>query len=155
MTLPSLDVREYRPTDLDGCVEVLESNVPEFFRDHERSEYREFLADLPGPYLVVSDGRDRIVACGGYAASTRAVVDLCWGMVRRDLHGQGLGRMLTKARLDRALADPSVESVALSTSQLTTGFYERLGFRIVEVRPDGYGPGLDRCDMRLDLTPDR
>ena len=31
------------------------------------------------------------------------------------------------------------------------GFYERHGFRAVAETPDGYGPGLDRIDMRLSV----
>jgi hypothetical protein len=31
--------------------------------------------------------------------------------------------------------------------QHTVGFYERLGFRTVRIDPEGYGPGLDRCEM--------
>lgn len=42
-------------------------------------------------------------------------------------------------------------AVELDTSQHTRGFYERVGFRVERVVPDGYAPGLDRCDMCLAL----
>ena len=58
-------------------------------------------------------------------------------MVRRSLHRGGLGLRLTEALLEWARSSPDVRVVALNTSQLTTGFYERVGFHVVEVVPEG------------------
>ena len=144
-------VRDYAPADLEACLSVFDSNVPEYFVDAERPEFRDFLGALPGPYLVVElDGR--VVACGGHAiGKEEGVADLCWGMVRHDLHGSGLGRRLTDARIERAAREPGVNTAALNTSQHTEGFYLRFGFRTVEVVPDGYAEGLHRYEMRLRL----
>src|SRR5688500_13596200 len=142
-------VRDYAASDFEACLAVFDSNVPRFFTTPERPAFAEFLAHLPGPYLVI-ERADGVVACGGHAVvSAERRADLCWGMVRQDLHGTGIGRMLTEARLRRATADPNVDVVALNTSQHTTGFYERLGFVITDVIRNGYAEGLDRCEMRL------
>jgi ribosomal protein S18 acetylase RimI-like enzyme len=142
--------RPYESRDLAGCLAVFDTNVPGFFRLEERDEFREFLAELPGPYLVLPDDSGRIRACGGYAINVaERTADLCWGMVRQELHGGGLGRLLTTARIDAVRRDPRVDEVALHTSQHTVGFYERLGFAIVEVRENAYAPGLHRCDMKM------
>lgn len=147
-------IRDYTEEDLDACLAVFDSNVPRYFRVEERPGFEAYLRELPGPYLVAVDEEDGVVACGGHALRDEppGLADLCWGMVRGDLHGRGLGRRLTLRRLDAARRDPRVEEVALNTSQLTTGFYERLGFRTIEVEPDGYGPGLDRCEMRIEVV---
>ena len=143
-------VREYTAADREGCLAVFDSNVPAFFVTEEREAFAEFLDALPGPYLVVEDEAGVIVGCGGYAVvpETRTA-DLCWGMVARRLHGTGLGRLLLDARLAGIRADPGADAVALNTSQHTRGFYERRGFVTWRVVPDGFAPGLDRCDMRL------
>lgn len=145
-----VDIRPYAPSDLDACLAVFDSNVPRYFITAERAGYREFLENLPGPYLVLTDAGGAIVACGGYAIGdddpTRA--DLCWGMVRQEKHRRGYGRTLTHARIDAAKTDPRVKVIRLDCSQHTTGFYERFGFRVTSVERDGYGPGLDRCEMR-------
>ena len=144
-------VRAYRDADLEGCLAVFASNVPRYFTMRERDEFMGFLQSLPGPYLVLDAGPDGIVGCGGIGiVADRA--DLCWGMVREDLHMRGLGRLLTEARLARALAEPRVASLALNTSHLTTGFYERLGFTVTECTENGYAPGLHRCEMRADAA---
>ena len=150
MAPPNADAAEFTPADLEACLQLFDSNVPDYFHVGERAEFRAFLGDLPGPYLVFRDAGGEAVACGGWAVGENGVADLCWGMVRRDLHGRGWGRRLTLARLNGIESTPGVRAVELRTSQHTEGFYEALGFRTVETRPDGFGPGLDCLVMRRD-----
>lgn len=145
-------IRDYLPTDRAACLGVFDSNVPTSFLPAERPEFEAFLDALPGPYLVIEDADGMIVACGGYAVTPGTTVcDICWGMVALPLQGTGIGRMLTQARIERGVADPRVTALALRTSQHTRAFYEKLGFVTISVTPDGFAPGLDRCDMRLEL----
>jgi len=142
-------IRPYEVADRAACLAVFEANVPRYFRSSERREFEDFLEELPGPYFVL-EAEGEIVGCGGYAlAEEGRRADLCWGMIHRDHHGRGLGKQLTRRRIDEALARPTVEEVVAQTSQLTRGFYQSLGFQTVEVEPDGFAPGLDRCEMRL------
>lgn len=148
-SLKDIQLRGYSRDDLQDCLAVFDSNVPAFFRQHEREEFRAFMQALPGPYFVLVNSEGEVVGCGGYAVVAEDErADLCWGMVRADLHGDGLGKLLTETRLRDAAADPRVKTVSINTSQHTAGFYERLGFHTLEVIPDGYAPGLDRCEMR-------
>lgn len=147
-------VRPYAAADRSACLALFDGNVPEFFVPGERADFAAFLDALPGPYLVVEDDAGAIVGCGGYAVTPgTTTADLCWGMVARERHGTGLGQLLLEARLRRIHADRAVDAVALNTSQFTRGFYERVGFVTERVVPDGFAPGLDRCDMRLVLAP--
>jgi ribosomal protein S18 acetylase RimI-like enzyme len=147
--------RPFEAEDVEACLRLFDSNVPDFFRTHERDEFEAFLRSLPGPYQVL-EANAEVVGCGGHALREDGqVVNLCWGMIRRDLHGRGLGRALTEARLEQATREEHVRAVALSTSQHTVRFYEKFGFKTTDVRPDGFGAGIDRCDMRLDLSAGR
>ena len=145
--------REYSPTDLGACLEIFDTNVPEFFTELERAPFASFLETLPGPYLVLQDPGGRVVGCGGYAIEPGATkASLCWGMVRRESQRRGLGRRLVEERLARIRRDAGVTEVILNTSQHTQAFYESFGFVTESVIPDGFGPGLDRCDLRLSLV---
>lgn len=147
-----VSTRPFVWADFDACLAVFDSNVPDYFRDSERGEFEAFLRDLPGPYLVIEMASD-VVGCGGYALRPDVgVADLCWGMIHRSLHGRGLGTVLAIRRLQLALKDEEVRAVELNTSQRTVGFYETLGFELLSVHRDGYSAGLDRCDMRLEVT---
>ena len=145
--------RTYRPEDMAGCLALFDSNTPRFFDESEREGFVGFLKDqaLRWPYQVITlDGR--IVGCGGHAVEADGIsVVLCWGMVDNELHGQGLGRVLTEARIAAARATPGVSRVILNTSQHTQGFYARFDFETQKVTPDGYAPGIDRWDMVLKL----
>ena len=148
--------RQYTPADLEACLEVFDTNVPRFFRAEERHGFATFLQNRPGPYYVVVDAFGSVLGCGGYAVRLGAgVADLCWGMVRRDRHGLGLGRMLAQLRVNEIRRESGVAAIALNTSQHTTAFYEALGFRTTRVERDGYAPGLDRHEMVLDLVAAR
>ncbi|GAA0645912.1 GNAT family N-acetyltransferase [Brevundimonas lenta] len=140
--------RPYRDTDREDCLRLFDSNSPTYFDQTERPDYEAFLDD-GWPYQVIErDGR--VVACGGHAIEPDGSASLCWGMVDGSLHRQGVGDALTRARIVAARA-AGAKAIRLDTSQLTTGFYERYGFVVQSVIPNGYAPGKDRCEMRLEL----
>ncbi len=144
--------RDYDSRDQEACLEIFDSNVPEYFAANERAEYEKFLNNLPGAYLVVED-HGSIVACGGFARhkSEPGAALLCWGMVTRERHGTGLGRQLLAERLRRLADDDSVDVIVANTSQLTEGFYSKRGFTTHRIFKDGLRPGLDSREMRLQL----
>ena len=154
--LSKFEVRRYQESDKEECVRVFQTNVfSKYFVDDEQREYEEFLENLPGPYFVVEDASGELIACGGYAVNEgTSTADLCWGMVRRNFHGNGIGKFLLMARLERASRDPSVTTIHLNTSQHTVGFYENLGFVATSVKKDGYGAGMDRYDMEKQVKMD-
>jgi GNAT superfamily N-acetyltransferase len=143
-------VRDYTPADRPGCLDVFDSNIPEFFSESEREDFCAYLDRLPGRYGVVVDDAGRIVGCGGIAASLTDPygANLTWGMIHRTFHRSGIGRLLTLERLAWAGSLPNVSVVYLNTSHLTEAFYEKLGFRTVNRIPNGYREGLHRCDMQ-------
>ncbi|HEY1078361.1 MAG TPA: GNAT family N-acetyltransferase [Fontimonas sp.] len=148
-----MQVRDFQSADTAACLEVFRSNVPKFFLHSEYSGFQSFLGNLPGPYLVIVDGTSRIVACGGLALSQQSrTADLCWGMVLQSEHRRGIGDLLLGERIKRASMLAEIDSIRLDTSQHTVGFYERQGFAVVSTEPDGYGPGLDRCEMKLTMV---
>ncbi|MBI1649299.1 GNAT family N-acetyltransferase [Hyphomicrobium sulfonivorans] len=145
-------IRPYAGSDMAACLRLFDGNVPRFFAASERQDFAAFLERLPGKtYLVVE--RDHIVvACGGHMVETGGeTAALCWGMVDHNLQGNGIGRLLTEARLNAVRAEGGVKRVKLDTSQHTRDFYARFGFRAEAVVKDGYGPGLDRWDMLLEF----
>lgn len=148
-------IRPYRPGDREACLAVFDSNVPTYFGIHERPEFGAFLDDLPGPYLVLEDAGGGVGGCGGWAIRDDGVTaDLCWGMLRHDLHGRGWGRTLAEARIGGIDDEGGATRIELQTSQHTRGFYERLGFEARTVEPDGFGPGIDRIVMVREALDD-
>lgn len=146
-------VRAYRSGDRGGCLEIFDSNVPEFFRPEERRDFSAFLDDPPGPLLVLEGPPGWVVGFGGVADEGDGLGSLCWGMVHRRRHGQGLGRRLLDARLDLMRQDPAFRAARLETIPATAGFFVKMGFSVVSTEPDGYAPGMDRVVLVRDLEP--
>ena len=146
-------IETYCEGDRADCLAIFDGNLPKFFAPEERDEFSDYLDRVERdehPYLTVRQG-EAMVACGGlWIDAQRREARLAWGMVARDLHGRGIGRMLTEARLALARETPGVERVGLETSQHTFGFYEKFGFRTTKITPNGFGAGLDCYAMTLD-----
>lgn len=154
MDLTAAHIRAYRATDRAACLALFDSNVPTFFAPDERTEFAAHLDQVNAgrsPYLVLFQG-DKTLACGGISRTDDpTIASLSWGMVQQASQGQGLGRVLTQARLDLARRMPGVALLRLSTSQHTAPFYRRFGFAVEALTPDGFTPGLDRVEMSLTL----
>jgi N-acetylglutamate synthase-like GNAT family acetyltransferase len=146
-----MHIRSYRIDDRPACLGILASNTPEFFVAEDRVQFAGFLDDLPGPYFVVE--HEGVQGCGGWAMDDEDVAVLTWGMVTRDLHRRGIGTELFRYRLNDIRMDGRAGVVRVRTVQLVQEFFARQGFRAIDIVPDGFGPGLDRVTMHLEVGP--
>lgn len=145
-----MDIRRYRPSDLDSVIAIFRSNIPKYFSPPEEQELRDFLAESHEDYYVVEiDGE--AIGSGGFALNRDQTVSLCWGMVRADHLGTGSGKKMTVLRIEAARRKYGNIPIVISTSQHTRGFYIKLGFVTVKHTHDGFGPGIDICEMRKDI----
>ena len=140
--------RLYEISNRADCLRAFDSNTPDYFLPGERIQFESFLDQLPGPYFVIVEDDD-LVACGGYAIGrVNGEADVCWTIVRRDHHGRGVGNFLMTTIAAEIRRLENIFVVRLETSHHTRPFFERWGFAAVEVVLNGFGPGLDRVEMR-------
>ena len=145
-----MKLRPYTPNDLPAVIEIFRSNIPKYFGPAEEPGLLDFLSDFrAGDYYVIEAHGD-LVGAGGIALNDDQTVSLCWGMIRSDFLGKGLGRKLTEFRIEQAVGKHGLLPLVISTSQHTQAFYEKFGFHLISHTPDGFGPGIDICKMRLD-----
>jgi ribosomal protein S18 acetylase RimI-like enzyme len=123
--------RAYTPADRLACLAIFDSNAERYFSPGDRADFDHFLDTPPGFFGVLCDEAETVVACGGIAVrDDGCTAVLTWGMVTAERHGQGLGKALTLARLERLKDFPGVRYVVMNTSQETVGFYQKLGFHV-------------------------
>jgi N-acetylglutamate synthase-like GNAT family acetyltransferase len=131
------------------CLAIFDSNTPLYFTQEERVEFEAYL-NQPArqqDYFVVLDG-SRVVGCGGFALEPTQA-RLCWGMVLRSCHKQGIGRRLLEYRLRQiSLMNPK-PVIGIDTSQHTSDFFKHFGFEVSETIENGYGQGLHKVMMQL------
>jgi len=145
---------EYTSASEKDCLAVFDSNVSFSFAAQERETFQSFLRKLalPYSYYVVKNDDEIIVACGGIKLElSNRVARLRWNMVMREFHNQNIGTFLTLSRLYPICKSPDIQMVNLYTSQHSYQFYEKMGFVLQKIVPDGIVPGMDEYFMELKL----
>ncbi len=145
-------IRKYTKSDLDDVVSIFRSKIPKYFSEEEEPGLFNFINERLDDYYVV-EVEGGVVGAGGIALNEDVdpqTVSLCWGMIREDHLGTGLGKALTAFRIETAQEKYPGLTITIGTSQHTEGFYHKFGFVTVEHTVNGYGSGIDMCRMRLD-----
>lgn len=141
--------RPYCRTDYPACLELFDSNCPEFFAPDERQDYQCFLEGSPEGYEICEvNGRVRGVF--GLSGDGTNGKRLDWLMVDSKAHRMGIGAMLVERAIHLGRTSES-KTIGLATSQKVAPFYEKYRAQTTSVTKDGYGPGIDRVEMVLPL----
>ena len=148
----AVSFRVYETRDRDACIDVCRGNVPKFIAEEEVVLFSRFIDEqVPSSCRYVVGRVDgAVVACGGLARDgERQVATMCWGLVQRSWHGRGLGSALLVERM-AWLSREELQAgwkFELQTSQHTYRFFEKFGFRVGGITPNGFGGGLDKYEM--------
>ncbi|MFA0154542.1 GNAT family N-acetyltransferase [Vibrio sp. 10N.261.46.A3] len=149
-----MEIRKYSSRYRAQCIEAFESNIGQYFDSSERAEFIEYLDALSESseyYICLESGSGKLLGCGGIGLNS-SVASLAWGLVHKDFHGQGIGTKLTDFRLSYIKHNISLDKVKIETSQHTQGFYEKRGFTVTKITPNGFGAGIDCVAMELDIS---
>jgi hypothetical protein len=147
-----MDIKPYTPENFDSCVEIFQSNLDLYFADYELDEFKAFLKGTAyrSSYFVLLE-KGEVIGCGGYEKYGDEIV-LTWGMIQRNLHGQGYGQTLTQFRLNAIMAKYPNCTIRIDTSQHSQGFYLKQGFILQDIEKDGFAPGLDKFVMTYQIA---
>jgi hypothetical protein len=140
------------------CLSIFDSNVPVFFASEERETFLGFLKRQVHPYFyfIVRNTSEKIVACGGMKLepATHSAM-LRWDMVINEIQKQGIGTFLALSRLHLIAQNPDIQMVNLHTSQHSYRFYEKMGFVLQHMIPNGIVDGMDEYYMELNLSHEK
>ena len=152
-----MTIRPYLHTDKESCLAVFKSNMPKFFAPHELADFdkwldnqhdRHTIGGINEYFVVELDGE--IIACGGYSFNKeRNESRMTWGMVKNDMHKQGIGTMFLKYRIEAVRDQYPGSAISLDTTQHSYPFFETLGFKTTKVTDNFYTEGMHRYDMVL------
>jgi len=147
-----MNIKVYHPKHKEQCIAIFKSNMPLYFMDKELPLFEKWLDEkgLDGQYFVIEEA-EKLLACGGYFYhDVIKKHGLSWGMVDAKLHGQGIGRILTKYRVEKMIEKFPNAEYMIETSQHTFKFYQKMGFVTKKITPNGFGEGLDNYYMELE-----
>lgn len=159
-----MKIRKYLPSDFEGCMAVFDSNLPLYFDHSERPQFATWLEhcgnnaiEYKSPtysnsefdsYEVVENQAGQIVGCGGYYICKDLLeARLAWGMIHSENHGKGIGTLLFQSREEELSIKYPKHIITLGTSQHTFHFYEKMGMRVIDIIPNGYGENLHQYNM--------
>jgi len=145
---PEVSCRPYGPRDEAECLQLFDSNCPAAFAAGERDDYASYLRSVPDYIVYVRD--DTIAGAFGMSED-RGRARLRWILVHPRWQGSGLGSEMMRAVV-RSAVTRGARVLDIAASQVSEPFFARFGARVIRRIEDGWGSGMHRVDMELDLT---
>jgi GNAT superfamily N-acetyltransferase len=142
--------RPYRSADQADCLTLFDDNCPAFFAPNERQGYVAFLGSRTTHYEVCLFG-NRIAGAFGVLPDEPQGIALRWILVSPVMQGQGLGSAMMGRVIERVRMLGGT-SLYIGASHRSAPFFARFGARATATTPDGWGPGMHRVDMTLDVS---
>jgi GNAT superfamily N-acetyltransferase len=146
-----LFIRPYVTSDREACLALFDANCPGYFAPNERANYETFLNDSPPAYSVCLEGDAIIGAFGVLPGSDAGKYHLNWILLAPHAQGRGMGSAIMKHAVASARRS-GARRLAIAASHRSAPFFARFGAQRLAYTPDGWGPGMHRVDMELDLT---
>ena len=137
-------IREYRNSDKEELLQLLDRNIPDYFDPAERNDYIDYLNDELEDYFVY-EVEGRLLAAAGINYNEDEA-RLSWDFVHPDIQGQGIGRAITQHRI-RHIKNKGYEKIRVRTSQHAYKFYEKMGFQISRVEENYWAENYHLYDM--------
>jgi len=145
----TIAVRGYAAGDTAACLALFDRNCPTYFAPNERADFAAYLAAWAPDYRVCERG-GAVVAAFGVAIGSAGRARLNWIMVDPAAHGGGIGAaILAEAR--QAARRAGAEVIDIAASHLSAPFFARFEAQEAGRVEDGWGPGMHRVDMVLEL----
>lgn len=144
-----MNIKQYQPKYLSECLAVFDDNVPSYFAINERQDFIDFLTETPSGYRVVL-ARELIVGCFGVTEVVpRQSGRISWIMTNKI--GQGVGPLMINDCIDTA-AKFQLNKLNIAASHLSCAFFAKYGAQALNFIEDGWGQGMHRIDMVLNLN---
>ena len=146
--MTSIAFRSYSSADLEPCLRLFDNNCPTYFAPNERAEYQHFLRD-GAPGYSVCEAESQIVGAFGLVQQS-GICRVQWIMISPHIQRAGLGTAMMNEALARARSG-GARALLIAASHKSAPFFARFGARAVRDTPNGWGPGMHRIDMQLEL----
>ncbi|MBW3694902.1 N-acetyltransferase [Vibrio sp. T187] len=146
----SIRFRAYSPSDKESCLRIFDNNCPLYFAENERKDYEDFLDGNPVGYEVCIGNGD-IVGAFGLCGSAQRFRDLNWILIDQNVQGMGVGSKFMTRAINTA-ERLNIEQIKIAASHLSAPFFAKYGAIEICKIENGWGPGMHRIDMELNLS---
>ncbi len=134
-------IRPYHPKDKTALITILRLNSPAYFAPEEEEGFDQYLDHGTEDYFVICVD-DVPVGCGGINYEDEKTTGIIsWDMIHPDFQKQSLGSRLLQYRIDKLKAMPDIRKIIVRTSQLTDRYYQKMGFKLLNVVENHWAEG--------------
>lgn len=145
-----IHIRAYTEADKTALLELLQENTPQFFSPDEEKDFIHYLDNERELYFVV-EYDNKIAGCGGINfAEGRTIGRISWDILGRTHQGMGIGSRLLQHRIGILRSMEGIKTISVRTSQLAYLFYQKNGFRLIEIVKDHWAEGYDLYRMEYE-----
>ncbi|MBP7272941.1 MAG: GNAT family N-acetyltransferase [Saprospiraceae bacterium] len=146
-----IHIRPFQSTDTQRIITLFQLNVPKYFALEEEADLQRYLSTSIDLYFV-AECAGLIVGCGGINRLQEATVGcLSWDIMHPEWQGKGIGKALVQHRLQVLKSMSGIKKIMVRTAQFTYPFYEKCGFRVVEIVKDYWATGYDLYAMEYSV----
>jgi ribosomal-protein-alanine N-acetyltransferase len=148
----NLIIRDYKQSDKNAVLRLLQLNTPLYFDIKEEQDLVYYLDYEIDNYFIV-ESNNELIGSGGInfkLIDDKRIGIISWDLIHPDYQGKGIGRKLLEYRLEILKNDLSLTEIIVRTSQHVFKFYENSGFKLKEVIYDYWSEGYDLYAMQLE-----
>ena len=140
-------IRNYTHSDKESVLKLVQLNTPKYFAESEENDLENYLQNEIDLYYVL-EVEGKVMGSGGINFDdSMTIAVLSWDIIDPEYHGKSFGSQLLNFRMEQINKIKSIQKIIVRTSQLTYQFYEKQGFKIVEIHKDYWSKGFDMYFM--------
>lgn len=140
-------IRAYEKSDKELVLDLFRRNTPKYFAIDEESDFIDYLENERELYYVLLH-KSRVVGCGGINFNfNQALARISWDIIHPEYQNKNFGTQLLNYRIDKINSFSHIEKIMVRTSQFAFPFYEKNGFRLIEIHKNYWAKGIDMYKM--------
>jgi ribosomal protein S18 acetylase RimI-like enzyme len=140
---PQHMIRPYKAADKNELIDIFKLNTPEYFDPKEVADYEEYLEKYADTYFTIEHEGRIAGGVGYYVRESDKSGRITWIFFHPAYAGLGLGKKSVEHCHAIFTSDPTIEKLAVTTSQKAYKFFEKFGYQLIETEKDYWGKGLD------------
>lgn len=140
-------IREYKTSDKDAVLNLFSLNTPAYFSPQEENDLIFYLENEIEYYFILVIN-DQIIGSGGINFSDDKTTGIIsWDILHPDFQRKSYGSFLVNYRIEKLKEFKDVQKIIVRTSQLVYRFYEKQGFKLIEVVENYWAKGFHLYKM--------
>lgn len=137
----AVHIRPYQEEDQSALIALLRLNTPTYFSVEEEKDFVSYLETEREDYFVVELAH-KIVGCGGINTDGDTGI-LSWAFIHPEYQQRGIGNQLIAHRIKHLFQQKKSSKIIVRTTQLVYPFFEKNGFKVMQVKKDYWSKGFD------------